>query len=78
MEKSREQRKDTPVLSNNYRRSQGRLFHEPKINKLKILQDKLEDVKLCVQNETDDINELSMRTQELLIRGVSRSYFLKT
>lgn len=78
MENSKPNRVDTPTASQNVRRSyshqftyQERMFHEPKINKLKILQDQLEDVKLCAREDSEDIKELSLRTRELLIKSVS-------
>lgn len=60
----------------NNRRSENyqNYFNEPRVNRIKSLQDNLQDIKNCVPQDINDINELSLRTKEILYKNVRRNF----
>lgn len=58
------------------RRSEN-LFAEPRINRIKSLQDNLQDIKNCVPQDIKDINELSKKTREILYKTVSGDFVIE-
>lgn len=62
---------DTPTTSGSDRlNSRNRLFHEPRVNKIKSLEEKLKDVKNYVHQE-ENVDGLPTNYKSMVLKTVS-------